>query len=140
MAGTGPNGGDKSGYFGYFLLIIVSLLMLLVFAFSGCGNGQAGQDNSSAPPAKPAPVINPGQKLFESNCAPCHGLDGKTPTPGIKPIPRDLTNDYVRKKTDQQLKDVISKGLPGSALMVPRPNLSEKDLDELVKFIRSLKK
>lgn len=121
-------------------LAVLAVIILLGTFFGGCGNGQAGQDNSSVPSPKPAPVASPGHNLFQNNCAPCHGVDGNTPNPGIQPAPKRLGSEYVQKKSDQELKNVISKGKPDSPFMIPRPSLSDKDLKELVKHIRSLDK
>ena len=49
------------------LSLIIGIVSVVLFALAsgGCGNGQTGQDNSSAPPPKTESVVNPGQKLFE---------------------------------------------------------------------------
>ena len=99
-----------------------------------------------------------GNAKFQELCVSCHGPGGKGDGPtGMalaaagQPAPRDFTiGDFKldtdkdgKAGTDTDLKNVITKGAlvyGGSAMMAPLMGLSDADLDNLVAFIRSLKK
>ncbi len=81
-----------------------------------------------------------GPDLFASKCAACHGKDGSGNTPMGKNLKlRDLGSADVQKMSDADLKNVIDKG---KAPKMPAygGKLSSTQIDDLVKFIRSLKK
>jgi mono/diheme cytochrome c family protein len=86
-----------------------------------------------------------GKANFESNCAKCHGADGKGQTKmgqklGVK--------DYTDPKVQAELKDdaafkVIKEGLKaddGKTLMKPAEGLSDDDIKALVAYMRTFKK
>ena len=110
------------------------------------------------PSAAFAADVAAGNAKFQALCVSCHGPGGKGDGPTGKalaaagqPAPRDFTiGDFKldtdkdgKAGTDTDLKNVISKGAlvyGGSAMMAPVQGLSDADLDNLVAFIRSLKK
>jgi mono/diheme cytochrome c family protein len=82
---------------------------------------------------------------YESNCAKCHGADGKGQTKmgqklGVK--------DYTDAKVQAELKDdaaikAIKEGLKdadGKTLMKPVEGLSDDDIKALVAYMRTFKK
>ena len=82
---------------------------------------------------------------YESDCAKCHGADGKGQTKmgqklGIK--------DYTDAKVQDALKDdaaakAIKEGLKaddGKTLMKPAEGLSDSDIKGLVAYMRTFKK
>jgi len=82
---------------------------------------------------------------YESNCAKCHGADGKGQTKmgqklGVK--------DYTDAKVQADLKDdaaikAIKEGLKdkdGKTLMKPVEGLSDDDVKALVAYMRTFKK
>ena len=82
---------------------------------------------------------------YESNCAKCHGTDGKGQTKmgqklGIK--------DYTDAKVQEALKDdaaikAIKEGLKdadGKTLMKPAEGMSDDDVKALVAYMRTFKK
>ena len=85
-----------------------------------------------------------GKATYESNCAKCHGADGKGQTKmgqklGIK--------DYADPKVQDALKDdaafkSIKEGLKdadGKTLMKPAEGLSDDDIKALVAYMRTFK-
>src|ERR1700751_2636043 len=49
--------------------------------------------------------------LYKSKCAMCHGADGKGETPAGKSMKvKDFASDDVKKMSDGDLSDAISKG------------------------------
>ena len=86
-----------------------------------------------------------GKANYDSNCAKCHGADGKGQTKmgqklGIK--------DYTDPKVQEALKDdaafkAIKEGLKaddGKTLMKPAEGMSDDDIKALVAYMRTFKK
>ena len=81
-----------------------------------------------------------GADLFATKCGSCHGKTGAADTPMAKNMKlRDLGSADVQKASDQDLKDTISKGKPPK-MPAYSGKLTDAQIDELVKYIRSLKK
>ena len=80
-----------------------------------------------------------GESLFKGKCAMCHGADGAAKTMmGEKLKIPDLHSTDVQKKSDADLKAIITKGkdkMPGY-----ETKLSKEQVDKLVAFIRDLAK
>ena len=90
--------------------------------------------------ALPVPsVADDGATLFKSKCAMCHGPDGSGKTMmGEKLKIPDLHSADVQKKSDADLKTIVTKGkdkMPGY-----ETKLTKEQIDALVGFIRSLGK
>jgi len=95
-----------------------------------------------------------GKTIFTTNCASCHGESGKGDGPvgaALQPPPRDFTvGDFKfdtdgdgKAGTETDLENVISQGAAafgGSPLMAPWPTLSETDKQNVIAYIRTLKK
>ena len=90
----------------------------------------------------------------KGTCWTCHGQAGKGDGPAgkaLNPAPRDFSaGDFKfdadkngKPGEDADLKLVITKGamaFGGSPLMVPWGHLSAKEVDDVIAFVRSLKK
>ncbi|MEI6278817.1 MAG: cytochrome c [Verrucomicrobiae bacterium] len=85
-----------------------------------------------------------GKTLFDTNCAKCHGSDGKGATPmGMKAGAKDLTDAKVQAAmTDAQIATSIKEGIHvgDKTKMKAFPDLSADDNKALVAYVRSLKK
>jgi cytochrome c6 len=87
-----------------------------------------------------ATAADTGPDLFASKCASCHGKDGAGNTPMGKNLKlKDLGSADVQKASDGDLKGIIDKGKPPK-MPAYGGKLSSTQIDDLVKFIRSLKK
>ena len=76
---------------------------------------------------------------FKTRCAPCHGATGAGDTTLGKNLKLlDLGSADVQKQTDNEFVTIISKG-KGKMPAYER-KLSKQQIDDLVKFIRLLKK
>jgi cytochrome c oxidase cbb3-type subunit III len=112
----------------------VMLFALLIF----CGH-HSFQSGLQAQGRKPGNLrsydrqsVEAGQKLFSQTCSVCHGIDGKGSGRGP-----DLTQGLVvTRGTDDDVFQVIHKGVPGSAM--PGFDLPDSQIRQLVAFIRSL--
>jgi mono/diheme cytochrome c family protein len=80
-----------------------------------------------------------GADLFKSKCAMCHGPDGSGKTMmGEKLKIPDLQSADVQKKTDADLKALITKGK--DKMPAYETKLSKEQIDKLVAYIRDLAK
>ena len=80
----------------------------------------------------PSTPVSPGQALFRSNCAFCHGL---TATGGRGPnlVSGELTHAF----TPEAMKKVIRSGIPGTS-MPAFSDLTDEQLGQIADFIHSL--
>jgi len=79
-----------------------------------------------------------GKKSVETNCASCHGPQGKGDGPAaaaLSPKPANWTGDKTKKETDGELFWKISNG---RGPMPPWKHLPEKERWQIVNYIREL--
>lgn len=80
-----------------------------------------------------------GQRLFQKNCAFCHGADGSGKNwigQFLEPHPRNLRDPaFMRDKTREQLAQAISEGLPGTSMPTWKGLLKESDIRALVDYV-----
>jgi len=86
-----------------------------------------------------------GKANYDSNCAKCHGADGKGQTKmGQKLGVKDYTDAKVQAElTDDAAVKAIKEGLKdkdGKTLMKPVEGLSDDDIKALVAYMRTFKK
>ena len=81
-----------------------------------------------------------GQAVYDRSCKSCHGADG-TANPAIVKMMKveiaDLKSSEVQSMSDAQLKAVIAEG---KGKMKPIRSVAGADADNVVAFLRSLKK
>ncbi len=94
----------------------------------------------------PAPVnlrasIEEGDKLYGTECADCHGLDGNNPTDAgrwMYPRAADLTSREVQQYSDRELFWIVKNGIRLSGM----PSFGKVETDEhiwnLVYYLRTL--
>jgi len=74
-----------------------------------------------------------GRQVFASQCAACHGLDGK----GGERAPDIATSAKTQRRSDEELFRIIQKGVPGTG-MPAFSSLSQEDTKSLIAHVRSL--
>ncbi len=80
-----------------------------------------------------------GADLFKAKCAGCHGASGGADTAMAKSMHiKDLGSAEVQSKSDAELTDVIAKGK--KPMPAYEGKLTNDQIQEVVKYIRSLKK
>lgn len=90
--------------------------------------------------AAPAGTASAGKEVYDKSCKTCHGGDGGG-NPAIAKMMkvefRPLGSKEVQGKTDDELKKITSQGF---GKMKPVPSVSGKQIDDVVAYVRSLKK
>ena len=84
-----------------------------------------------------------GRAVFEKHCAVCHGPQGKGDGPTgamLTPKPADLTGAGTAKKSDADLRTIIEKGKPPSAMIGWKGQLSDGEIGDVLAYVRSLGK
>ena len=80
-----------------------------------------------------------GKVVYETNCANCHGKEGKGDGPvgqALVPPPSDLT--ATKNKSYQELLKAINNGRPGTAMPSWKSDLSMQEIQDVLSYIRSL--
>jgi mono/diheme cytochrome c family protein len=78
------------------------------------------------------------KQQFQQKCAMCHGADGKhVSTIGKNLGSPDLSSDKVRKMSDKELHETIENGR--GKMPAYGKSLGDKNVDVMVKYIRSIK-
>lgn len=93
---------------------------------------KGGASPATASSGRPDPVE--GKTHFDAHCAACHQPNA-VGRPGFAP---SIGNpDFLALASDEFIKETIRRGRPGTA-MVPRPDLSEAVIDQIIAYLRSL--
>ena len=93
-------------------------------------------------------VSERGKEVYVESCAHCHGVEGRgdgSAAENLLPKPRDFTSGVYKIRstesgqlpTDQDLFDIITKGMPGSSMPGWETSLSKDDRWELVAYIKT---
>jgi mono/diheme cytochrome c family protein len=81
-----------------------------------------------------------GQAIFDKSCKGCHGADG-TPNPAIvkmmKVDMKDLKSPEVQAMSDDAIKKIVTGG---TGKMKPVTTVTGASIDNVVAYVRSLKK
>jgi mono/diheme cytochrome c family protein len=88
---------------------------------------------------KAAGDLAAGKTIYENKCMICHGADGQGKTGYAKAMklePAQLSSDKVQKKSDAELKKIITEGSP-SGKMKPIKGLSEADITNVIAYVRA---
>ena len=94
------------------------------------------------PIAPNADSIAIGQKLYEQNCVPCHGLTGAGDGPvgrTLNPAPADLTaHTAPGVHPDGRLYDWITNGFPESVMPAFSEQMTDEERWHVLNYIRTL--
>ncbi len=92
----------------------------------------------------------PGKVVYDQSCKNCHGVGGKGDRMADSfwkvRIPR-LSSKYVQGKSDEELKKIITGGIRkmepvrvGAPSDPHRPKITSQQVEDVVLYIRTLKK
>ncbi|HYS54366.1 MAG TPA: cytochrome c [Thermoanaerobaculia bacterium] len=80
-----------------------------------------------------------GGAIYKTNCAICHGVDGKGQTPVGRSLKvKDLGSAEVQKLSNAEMQKVIADGK--GTMPAFKDKLDQARIDALIAFIRTLKK
>ena len=133
----------------------VILMLIGVVFLTACGGNEgstanAGENATLAPvPAEYAGLTNPlgaeaadpGAEVFRTNCATCHGSQGRGDGPAgqsLVPKPRNLAHIQAAAG-DDFLFWRIREGKPGTSMVAWKGILTDEQIWQTISFIRTLK-
>jgi len=86
-------------------------------------------------------ALEQGRVYYGQLCVSCHGTRGDGLGEWayrVVPRPANLMQSRTRQRSDAQLFEIISEGLPGTAMIGWKRQLSEAQRRQLVVYVRSL--
>lgn len=98
---------------------------------------------AAGPAERPATGGASGQAVFVTNCATCHGEDGRGNGPaavGLEPPPADLS-DATWTTGDgslEAIRNTIENGSPGTAMIAWKGTLTEAQIDAVARHVHSM--
>jgi len=85
------------------------------------------------------PLERRGERLFQQNCAFCHGADGTGQNwigKFMEPHPRNLRDiSFMSNASRQSIRHAIREGLPNTSMPAWKDVLSERDIASVVAYI-----
>jgi len=99
----------------------------------GAAGGQSPQVQRTDPDA--------GGLIFRQNCTSCHGDSGRgdgAAAAQLDPRPANLTSEKTQAKRDVELLETIKFGRPGTSMPGWMSELDERDLRNVMAYIRTL--
>lgn len=120
-------------------------ICLFIFALLIMAHGWAWAEVEKKPP--PSKEAEGGRPSYDKWCAGCHGMKGEGDGPAadyLDPRPRDFTQGTFKiRRTlsgelplDEDILHVIANGMPGSSMPGWKEKFSEKELHQLVAYIK----
>jgi mono/diheme cytochrome c family protein len=119
--------------------------LLFILLLLGCSR-KPQESGAPLPDVADESESQVGQTIFQTRCFVCHGRQGKADGPastGLGAAVRDLTNPSWQDSTsDDTIRSVIRNGaqaVGGSAAMAPNRDLSDAQIQSLVRYIRGFR-
>jgi mono/diheme cytochrome c family protein len=105
----------------------------------GASGSQTPMSNTPNPVPSQVTSVNAGYRLYQANCAACHGVDGNGggPLAGTTEVQPPSLRAHLSDHSDGDLFYWISNGLPGG-MPAWSDRLSETERWHLVNYLRSL--
>lgn len=125
-------------------ILVLSLAILLAFSttvFSQDEAAATATETESAPAAGQGDPAN-GKKLFNANCAACHKLDTKMTGPALRGVGDKHSKEWLYSWIHNSAAMIASGDADAVKLfneynktqMTPFPQLSEKDIDDIIAY------
>lgn len=81
-----------------------------------------------------AQTPDPGQQIFGSTCAACHGLDGQ----GGEHAPNIATDPDVQHMTDREITGIVRYGIQGKGMPGFQSSLQHDQITAVIKYLRTM--
>ena len=128
--------------------LLISLSIVIASSCGGAekpGNTVVSSVNTTGPaqPPLPAATFDPlvsGRKVYEANCVACHkddGTGGEVMIEGKKLNPDDLSSAKIKGFSDEKIIGYIMNGVVEDGMPAFKDKLSEGEMRDVVKFIRT---
>ncbi len=104
---------------------------------------RASHGEIPAPPADRQTSIEEGDRLFGTECAACHGLDGHKLTDAgrwMYPRAADLTSPAVQRYSDRELFWIVKNGIRLSGMPAFARVESDEHIWNLVHYVRTIQR
>jgi mono/diheme cytochrome c family protein len=123
-------------------LATMAALSLGVFTFVAAAQPKQSSGAVKNPVASSPTSIAAGKKLYDSQCASCHGAAGKGDGKAgamLKPTPSDLTDtDWKHGQTDGEIFTIIRDGSKQTGMRAYGSRIPTNDIWNLVNYVRTL--
>lgn len=83
-------------------------------------------------------ALQHGNQIFLQNCAPCHGVSGDGKGAAAATLMPEPANFKLKQPDFDYILQVLSDGIPGTAMPAWKNQISESDRRALADFLRSL--
>ena len=83
-----------------------------------------------------------GRTIYEKHCLPCHGPEGRGDGQFGKitsPPAADFTSAASKKKTEAELLSTIENGRPPTAMEAWKGQLSDRQIQDVLAYVKSLR-
>ena len=103
---------------------------------------RSSRDNIPPAPTNLQASIEEGDKLYGTECAECHGLDGHKPTDAgrwMYPRAADLTSPEVQQYSDRELFWIVKNGIRLSGMPAFGRVESDEHIWNLSEYVRNLR-
>ncbi len=129
----------------YFIIALFVPLTLVSCSPEKAANVAVNSENVSSPAQSPLPAasideLGSGRKRYADNCMACHkenGTGGEVVIEGTKLKPDDLTSAKIKGFSDEKIIRYIVNGVPDEGMPAFKDKLSEGEIRDVVKYIRS---
>ncbi|HSE60420.1 MAG TPA: cytochrome c [Nitrospiraceae bacterium] len=84
-----------------------------------------------------------GKSIYQAKCVTCHGPQGKGDGPvgkALKPPAGDFTSAESKKKSEAELQKIIENGVPKTAMVAWKTQLSGAELQDVLAYVLTLRK
>jgi cytochrome c oxidase cbb3-type subunit 2/cytochrome c oxidase cbb3-type subunit I/II len=92
----------------------------------------------SRPETVSAEALKLGSQVFLQNCAPCHGAAGDGKGASATSLIPEPANFKLKQPDFDYILQVVSDGIPGTAMPAWKKQISEPDRRAVADFVRSL--
>ena len=120
----------------------VAALSFGLFTMAAAAQQKPAAGAIKNPVAASPTSIATGKKLYDSQCASCHGTAGKGDGKAgalLKPTPSDLTDgDWKHGQTDSDIFTVIRDGAKQTGMRAYGSRIPTNDIWNLVNYVRTL--